>query len=71
MSIYATLSELKVQLPTTYQWQDLRAQAALVDMDYTGPGFEQWLPAPVDPQGDTFAAGFFRQTGSAPMDWVW
>lgn len=62
MSIYATLHEIGVRRFGDEQFVEIWVQAVPPHIDYTGPEWD-FLPPPVDPQGEIMRAVFFVEHG--------
>ncbi len=62
MSIYATLAEIGIKRFGDQQFVVIFIQAVPSHIDYIGPDWD-FLPPPVDPEGDTPRAVFFVEPG--------
>ena len=62
MSIYATIAEIGVKRFGDKEFVDILIQGVPPHIDYVGPQWE-FLPPPVDPEGDSLRAVFFVEVG--------
>src|SRR5437773_12279361 len=62
VSIYATIAEIGIKRFGDKEFIDILVQGVPPHIDYNGPGWE-FLPPPVDPDGDTMRAVFFVEPG--------
>jgi hypothetical protein len=62
MSIYATLSEIGIRRFGDKEFVGIAIQAVPPHIDYVGPQWD-FLPPPVDPDGDVMRAVFFVEPG--------
>ena len=62
MSIYATLAEIGLKRFGDEEFIDIFAQGVPPHIDYVGPQWD-FLPPPVDPEGETMRAVFFVERG--------
>lgn len=63
MSIYATLGEIGIRRFGDENMIEIRIQAVPPHIDYTGPAWD-FLPPPVDPDGQTNRAVLFVERGT-------
>lgn len=62
MSIYATIAEIGIKRFGDKEFVDILIQGVPPHIDYVGPQWE-FLPAPVDPDGEFMRAVFFVEVG--------
>jgi hypothetical protein len=62
MSIYATLGEIGIKRFGDKEFVDILVQGVPPHIDDVGPAWE-FLPSPVDPNGQTMRAVFFVEAG--------
>ncbi len=62
MSIYATIAEIGIKRFGDKEFVDIFFQGVPPHIDYVGPEWE-FLPPPVDPNGQTMRAVFFVEAG--------
>src|SRR3972149_11984137 len=62
MSIYATITEIGIKRFGDKNFVDILVQGVPPHIDYVGPQWE-FLPPPVDPEGNAMRAVFFVEAG--------